>query len=35
MFAEYIAKLENEIGVSINQSALSQVISGGSGGDVN
>ncbi len=36
MFAEYIAKLESEIGVTINQSALNQVISGGTGtGDVN
>ena len=36
MFAEYIAKLETEIGVTINQSALNQVISGGTGtGDVN
>jgi peptidyl-prolyl cis-trans isomerase D len=29
--AEYVAHLENEIGVSINQSALNQVISGSSG----
>ncbi len=29
MFSEYIARLENEIGVTINQSALNQVISGG------
>ena len=35
MFSEYIASLETEIGVSINQSALSQVTSGGAGGDVN
>jgi peptidyl-prolyl cis-trans isomerase D len=36
MFSEYIAKLESEIGVTINQSALSQVTSGGAGtGDVN
>ena len=36
MFAEYIAKLESEVGVTINQSALNQVISGGTGtGDVN
>jgi peptidyl-prolyl cis-trans isomerase D len=33
---EYISRLENEIGVTINQSALNQVISGGaSTGDVN
>jgi peptidyl-prolyl cis-trans isomerase D len=33
---EYIGRLESEIGVSINQSALNQVISGGAGsGDVN
>jgi peptidyl-prolyl cis-trans isomerase D len=35
MFAEYIARLESEIGVTINQSALNQVISGGASGDVN
>jgi peptidyl-prolyl cis-trans isomerase D len=36
MFAEYIAKLESEVGVTINQSALNQVTSGGAGtGDVN
>ena len=36
MFAEYIARLESEIGVTINQSALNQVISGGAvTGDVN
>jgi peptidyl-prolyl cis-trans isomerase D len=29
MFSEYVARLENEIGVTINQSALNQVISGG------
>ncbi len=29
MFSEYITRLENEIGVTINQSALNQVISGG------
>jgi peptidyl-prolyl cis-trans isomerase D len=34
MFSEYIARLENEIGVTINQSALNQVISG-SAGDAN
>jgi peptidyl-prolyl cis-trans isomerase D len=31
---EYIGQLESEIGVTINQSALNQVISGGAG-DVN
>jgi peptidyl-prolyl cis-trans isomerase D len=31
---EYISRLESEIGVTINQSALNQVISGGAG-DVN
>ncbi len=30
LFSEYIARLENEIGVTINQSALNQIISGGS-----
>src|SRR5262245_5554051 len=34
MLFEYIAKLEDEIGVTINQSALSQITSGGAG-DVN
>lgn len=29
MFSEYIARLEDEIGVTINQSALNQIISGG------
>src|SRR5262249_60414348 len=29
ILAEYIARLESEIGVTINQSALSQVVSGG------
>jgi peptidyl-prolyl cis-trans isomerase D len=29
MFSEYIARLESELGVKINQSALNQVISGG------
>jgi peptidyl-prolyl cis-trans isomerase D len=32
VFAEYISRLESEIGVTINQSALSQVVSGGTGG---
>jgi peptidyl-prolyl cis-trans isomerase D len=31
LLSEYIAKLESEIGVTINQSALNQVIGGGSG----
>jgi peptidyl-prolyl cis-trans isomerase D len=31
VFAEYISRLESEIGVTINQSALSQVVSGGTG----
>ena len=35
MFAEYIARLESEIGVSINQSALNQVVRGGAGDGVN
>jgi peptidyl-prolyl cis-trans isomerase D len=35
IFAEYIARLENEIGVTINQSALNQVISGGANSDQN
>jgi peptidyl-prolyl cis-trans isomerase D len=29
IFSEYIARLESELGVKINQSALNQVISGG------
>ena len=29
MFGEYIARLESEVGVTINQSALNQVVSGG------
>jgi peptidyl-prolyl cis-trans isomerase D len=29
IFSEYIARLESELGVTINQSALNQVISGG------
>jgi peptidyl-prolyl cis-trans isomerase D len=37
VFGEYVAKLENEIGVTINQSALNQVITGGAntGDDAN
>jgi peptidyl-prolyl cis-trans isomerase D len=31
ILGEYIAKLENEIGVTINQSALNQVVGGGTG----
>ena len=33
IFGEYVAKLENEIGVTINQSTLNQVVSGGNAGD--
>ena len=29
LYAEYIAYLENEVGVTINQNALNQVVSGG------
>src|SRR5262245_29390842 len=35
LLAEYIAKLESDIGVTINQSALNQVIGGGSGDGLN
>src|SRR5262249_62403806 len=35
LFSEYIVRLESEIGVSINQGALTQVISGGPAGDAN
>jgi peptidyl-prolyl cis-trans isomerase D len=35
ILAEYIAKLESEIGVTINQSALNQVVSGGAGDNAN
>jgi peptidyl-prolyl cis-trans isomerase D len=31
ILAEYIARLESEVGVTINQSALNQVVSGGAG----
>ena len=31
LFAEYVSRLESEIGVNINQSALNQIISGGAG----
>ena len=35
ILGEYIAKLESEIGVTINQSALNQVVGGGTGDNVN
>jgi peptidyl-prolyl cis-trans isomerase D len=35
IFSEYIAKLESDIGVTINQSALNQVIGGGAGDNEN
>jgi peptidyl-prolyl cis-trans isomerase D len=35
ILAEYIARLESEIGVTINQSALNQVVSGGAGEEAN
>jgi peptidyl-prolyl cis-trans isomerase D len=35
ILAEYVARLESEIGVTINQSALNQVISGGAGDGAN
>jgi peptidyl-prolyl cis-trans isomerase D len=35
IFSEYVAKLESEIGVTINQSALNQVVSGGTASDTN
>ena len=35
IFAEYIAYLESEVGVTINQGALNQVVSGGANTDVN
>ena len=35
ILAEYIARLESEIGVTINQSALNQVVSGGAGDEAN
>jgi peptidyl-prolyl cis-trans isomerase D len=31
MIAEYVSKLENELGVQINQSALQQIVGGGRG----
>jgi peptidyl-prolyl cis-trans isomerase D len=35
LLGEYIARLESEVGVSINQSALNQVVSGGAGDSAN
>jgi peptidyl-prolyl cis-trans isomerase D len=35
VLAEYVARLESDIGVTINQSALNQVIGGGSGDGLN
>ena len=35
VFGEYVAQLENEVGVTINQSALNQVITGGASTDEN
>jgi peptidyl-prolyl cis-trans isomerase D len=35
ILAEYIARLESDIGVTINQSALNQVVSGGTGDGAN
>src|SRR5262249_20890089 len=35
ILAEYIARLESEIGVTINQNALNQVVSGGAGDGAN
>src|SRR6266508_69555 len=35
IFAEYIGRLASEVGVSINQSALNQVVSGGAAGNTN
>jgi peptidyl-prolyl cis-trans isomerase D len=35
MFGEYVARLESEIGVSINQAALNQAIGGPGGNDAN
>jgi hypothetical protein len=32
VFSEYIARLQDEIGVTINQGALNQVVSGAAGG---
>jgi peptidyl-prolyl cis-trans isomerase D len=33
LFGQYIAQVENEIGVTVNQAAVRQVVSGGSGGN--
>jgi peptidyl-prolyl cis-trans isomerase D len=35
ILAEYVARLESEIGVTINQNALNQVVSGGAGDGAN
>jgi peptidyl-prolyl cis-trans isomerase D len=35
ILAEYIARLESDIGLTINQSALNQVVSGGAGDGAN
>src|SRR5262249_2486151 len=35
VFSEYVARLENEIGVTINQAALNQVVTGGAATDEN
>jgi peptidyl-prolyl cis-trans isomerase D len=35
VFSEYVARLENETGVTINQAALNQVITGGAATDEN
>ena len=35
LLSEYIARLESEVGVTINQSALNQVVSGGAGDSTN
>jgi peptidyl-prolyl cis-trans isomerase D len=35
ILGEYVARLESDIGVTINQSALNQVIGGASGDGVN
>jgi peptidyl-prolyl cis-trans isomerase D len=35
LLSEYIARLESEVGVTINQSALNQVVSGGAGDSAN
>jgi hypothetical protein len=35
ILAEYLARLESDIGVTINQNALNQVVSGGAGDGAN